>query len=244
MTKVFYLYGERCSGTNVVERLVEQNFGLHVSWEYGYKHWPEMTTDWSALDGPIVIVTRNPIGYFSSLFRKPWHAPDEIKQLELSEFLRSSWWNVYNEEVGVSSGDPRYNQPMERELDPETGQRFKNVIQMRTSRLRALRRIFESKDTGIVHVRFEELQGDQYTVVNRISNDCGIELIHYKPKRVLDYKGNVGWKRKLYNRVIFSHIWKNYKRPVSYSAEDLAFIKNELDPELEKYWGYCWDSIF
>ena len=42
MEREFLLFGERCTGTNVVQSLVETNFNMKVSWRFRYKHWPKI----------------------------------------------------------------------------------------------------------------------------------------------------------------------------------------------------------
>ncbi len=37
--KYFTIYGERCSGTNFLEETIKANFGLQITWKYGWKHF-------------------------------------------------------------------------------------------------------------------------------------------------------------------------------------------------------------
>ena len=39
MIKKFTIYGERCSGTNYLQNLVNDNFEIELTWEYGWKHF-------------------------------------------------------------------------------------------------------------------------------------------------------------------------------------------------------------
>ena len=39
MVKYFTIYGERCSGTNFIERAIVKNFEIELTWKYDYKHF-------------------------------------------------------------------------------------------------------------------------------------------------------------------------------------------------------------
>ena len=37
--KKYTIYGERCSGTNYLENIININFDVNITWEYGWKHF-------------------------------------------------------------------------------------------------------------------------------------------------------------------------------------------------------------
>ena len=39
MIKKYTIYGERCSGTNYLENIIDINFDVNLTWEYGHKHF-------------------------------------------------------------------------------------------------------------------------------------------------------------------------------------------------------------
>ena len=239
MEREFLLYGERCTGTNVVQSLVENNFNMKVSWRFRYKHWPEIDGNQDEVDLPIVIVTRNPFSYFSSLYRMPWHAPEEIRKLDFSNFLRSEWWNVYNEEVHVGPDDARYGKEMPRELFHQEGRRYKNVIEMRGTKLRQLADIFNSKSQRIVVVDFEELRSDQVSVVNRLSRTWKIAKRYSNARIISDYKGADSWRRRMFNLMTIGFFRKQVtRRDIIYAASDIDFVLENLDFEVESFFGY------
>ena len=63
-----------------------------------------------------------------SLQRTPWHVAPALRGLPMAEFLRHEWWCVWDEDGEVFPGDPRYGTEMMIERDPETQQRFANVL--------------------------------------------------------------------------------------------------------------------
>ena len=39
MLKKYTIYGERCSGTKYLEQLMDSNFDIKLTWEFGWKHF-------------------------------------------------------------------------------------------------------------------------------------------------------------------------------------------------------------
>ena len=39
MLRKYAIYGERCSGTNYLENIININFDVKITWEYGWKHF-------------------------------------------------------------------------------------------------------------------------------------------------------------------------------------------------------------
>lgn len=71
--KKFTILGERCSGTNFLEKAIIANFNLELTWEYGYKHFFGFS-DYSNSDNVLFIgIVRDPIQWLLSLFKQPHH---------------------------------------------------------------------------------------------------------------------------------------------------------------------------
>lgn len=235
--KNFYLYGERCSGTNVIQKLIEINTSYRVAWDHGYKHWPKQRS-WDDVLEPIVLVTRNPFDYFKSLYRKPWHAPDSIKNLSFEDFLRAEWWNIYDEEAHILPGDELYGKERMEERHPKKGRRFKNVIEMRTEKLRYLKTIYLSKAPKVSLVSFEDMIIDQKMTVKKILRDWG-EGSNKRIKIIKSYKGSATLKRRTFNILTFYMFQKNVvTRGGDLSKNSEEYIRSNLDPELEAFFRY------
>ena len=44
MLKKYTIYGERCSGTSYLQNIMDINFDIQLSWEYGWKHFLDFMT--------------------------------------------------------------------------------------------------------------------------------------------------------------------------------------------------------
>lgn len=134
----FQVYGQRCSGTNALIKLLEQNLeGLEFTEDFGFKHWlvpPEVEIPDDVF---VIVIARQVDQWLRSLHAKPWHAHPDLKDLEFGEFIRAEWRSVWDEDFwGIDKEHPKFGQPIEEELCPQTGLPFPNAIAMRTAKMR------------------------------------------------------------------------------------------------------------
>ena len=134
----FQVYGQRCSGTNALIKLLERNLeDLEFTEEFGFKHWlvpPEVEIPEDVF---VIVIARQVDQWLRSLHAKPWHAHADLKELEFGDFIRAEWRSVWDEDFwGIDRDHPKFLQPIEEEFCPQTGLPFPNVIAMRTAKLR------------------------------------------------------------------------------------------------------------
>jgi glycosyltransferase involved in cell wall biosynthesis len=107
--KKFAIFSERNSGSNYLQQLLEVNFGLESTCEFGFKHWwipglpdrPSMntTTDREVQrhfkdqsdDVLFIILTRNPVEWLRSMFVRPHHLRADLHKKDFEEFLETEW---------------------------------------------------------------------------------------------------------------------------------------------------------
>lgn len=93
------LYGERCSGTNFLQRLVERNLAKSYTWNpFGWKHGFPSSEIATAEDCLFLVIYRHPVPWIKSLSNKRWHASSQLKELSFSDFIRAEWVSIY--EIG------------------------------------------------------------------------------------------------------------------------------------------------
>ncbi len=83
MTKVQIL-GERCSGTNFLERLLISNFNIECVWSAGWKHWPERNL--MQADVTYIYIHRNIDDWTGSNVAKRHHVPKDVRDI-----LQEKW---------------------------------------------------------------------------------------------------------------------------------------------------------
>ena len=126
----FMVFGERNSGTNYLSNLISSNFGLVDSNLIMWKHWMGFrnpNANLSVLDNTLAIgIIRDPIDWLSSMKAHAPHA-SHISNLSWPNFLQSEWWSIHdNRDYGYEIMEDR---------DFDTGQRYQNIMKMRSKKL-------------------------------------------------------------------------------------------------------------
>lgn len=223
------IFGERCSGTNYLQALLERNLPrASLCRDYGFKHFFPRVAPGQAPDCLFVIIYREPLDWLSSLYRNPWHVAPELRRLPFSDFIRHEWWCVWDEDAGVRPGDERYGSEMLQERCPDTGRRFRDVLAMRSSKIRAWEAL---RDTvaHAVSLNYETLRRDPAAAIARLEQDFGLRTAP-RFRDVRQYKGGrwyQGWRARLLR-----------KPPPAIGAADRDYILARLDQALERRIGY------
>jgi len=237
--KFIQIYGERSTGTNYLHHLLEQNIkGVKVGYKFGWKHGfakinkiKEEATD----SDLILVITKEPYSWLVSMYKKPHHAPQMLK-LSFSEFLREEWacYEGKNFDSRDLEKDPLLpEQEMMFERNPDTNERFGNVIRLRESKMRRLLRI---KDENIVKniefIRYEDLLLAPRKKILSVADNHKLK-IKGPIKLSSGYFGKNPSKK--FDRKDF-YLQKQYLD--GYKVSDLKFTNSQLDEELEARYGY------
>jgi len=151
----FTIYGERCSGTKWLTVLIEDNLGLPVTWEFGWKHFFGGTQKLPGRDATgstlFVCVVRDPVDWVNSLYRMPHHLTGPQVRGGVDAFMT---------EPVEFEGKP--------EADGRTGMAYKSVMQMRHRKCDYLVRALPQLVDRYVLVRYEDLVDDLAGTMARI----------------------------------------------------------------------------
>lgn len=201
---------------------------------YGHKHF----SPWLCLDpedflGPrhfydfaksddclFVVIFRDPYDWIRSLYQNPWHVVEELRSKSFQDFIRFPW------EINTTDPDTTkqylYNPLLD--CDPVTGLLFKNVFKLRSRKIENMLAI-RDKVKNIYYVNYETVRDKPYEFLEEIAQLYNLPLkgVYHN---VETYKGDSPQGQ-----------YKKKKYPPLTSA-DLAYINEELDPELEALLGY------
>ena len=217
------IFGERCSGTNYVAQLLRRNLlGLRLTDEFGWKHgWPDRVTG-AAEHCVFVVVHRDPFAWAESLHRQPWHAAPPLRELPFAQFLRTPWWCCWGQDMALAPNDPRIGSEMQHERDPVTGERFDNVLSLRTAKLRAWLAL-AGRVRHFAVVRYEDAVQEPRRLVQELAQRCGLR--------------RWPWLRPV-------RTWKGGKDPFvaravsPFAPADVDWIRSSLDLALERACGH------
>lgn len=228
MITTICILGERTSGTTFVQALITANTNMKFNCSFGHKHFRQDIVKLEKTDTSRILflfITRDVIQWLQSLNVNTFHADLPIRRCtDFSKFIRMEWKCIEDETSGVSQLDKKYGQEMMYERDPLTGERFKNVIKMRTSKIQHYLVDVSSRVENFEHVKYEDVRDDPQEWLNKISEKYNIRLNpKFVPINSVRGKGRVPYSIKEYPEIC---------------KEDYEYILNEICIETEKYIGY------
>lgn len=224
------IFGERCSGTNFLEKLLKTNVQNidEDYFYYGWKHFPcwfdfpcppelpkRNYTLENNQDCLFIIIFRDPYNWLRSLHSRPYHATHNLHHIPFAEFIRAKWTTkpLQMKEYACV------------EINPKTKLPFANILQLRTARIVNMLKI-QDLVPNYYMINYETLSRNPQEVLEEISRLFGIELEEaFRP--VVAHLRGMG-KKKVYKGSSYPEI----------SAEDLQYINRNLNWALEKKIGY------
>lgn len=225
MIKNFTIYGERCSGTNFLEALFtgksffyddskldldpkfkkqsKAAFNLPITWDFGHKHFFGFKDKEILEHGNETLflgIVRDPFRWLSSLFVERHHVPQ--CNWSYDKFLFGEWYSIDHDRFSE-----KFLQEELEDRNFNTGKRYKNIFELRKSKLEYLYDKMPKLAKHYMLIRYEDLCNNQENIVNAISSRFGLEIINnnyvkpkvQKPHEVLnDYnqliEDNLQWK--------------------------------------------------
>ncbi len=237
MIKYIQIYGERNSGTNYLHFLLEHNIkNIKVGYKYGWKHGfakVDQMKDQVNAEDLIICLFKDPYSWLVSMHGKPHHAP-QLVGTTFSEFIRSEWacYTGDNYDVRDLVKDPVTDETeMLYERNPETQQRFANVIKLRSAKIRKVKEL-QKFWPNIIYMRYEELLQSPRITVCDIAGKFKMKLKGpvQLSKGYFGKNPNKKWDRSAYYQE------KQYLK--HYTQEDLTFVNEQIDWEYENILGY------
>ncbi|HIG47893.1 MAG TPA: hypothetical protein EYQ20_16230 [candidate division Zixibacteria bacterium] len=235
MIDYIQIFGDRGSGTNYLASLIRKNFKrVAITSDFGGKHWfvknhfprskPNTTTDNECVrpvtdssDTLFLVIYKNPYAWLCSIHRRPIHG-DGHWSLSFSEFIRKPWTSYTTKKL-----NPLWDENPE---DYYFIEEARNILELRTQKIQHFNALAEIAE-NICFLNYESLTAD-VDILHQIATTYGIDL---KRSQIVNdpYRANSGKKK----RVGFV--------PTKYpeiSAEGLAFIRENLNWEVEQSIGY------
>ncbi len=216
----FQIYGERCSGTNALIRLVEANFPeLTFTEDYGFKHWLVPEDMVIAKDVAVIVIAREVGEWLRSLYRQPWHTSPAMRALSFSDFIRAPWDTIWDTEFwNIDEDHPLLGTPIMEERCPVTGDPFANAITMRNAKL-ANWTATARRAGAALFFSHEQLVQDPVSLVRQIETTTGCSSHDsFVPVRSYKGQGNRAFRARGYEPL---------------NESDRHFVADNLDEPLE-----------
>ena len=177
MLKKYTIYGERCSGTNYLENIINMNFDVNITWEYGWKHFFGFQDDKleNSDDTLFICIVRNLPDWINSLYRNKHHLPLKYKknmsdEEKIDEFLNKEFW---------SFNDNNKNRDTTKEIMEDrniyTKERYKNIFELRHTKIKWMLEDLPNKVKNCIFIKYEDLVDDLETTLLKI-RDKGLKI--------------------------------------------------------------------
>lgn len=158
--RTFTILGERASGTHFLQHAMLKNFTL--DYVRGEKHFfgfqPLVPKD----EELVMIIVREPVAWVNSFFQNPFHVPD-TNLGSPRDFVTREWFSTYNFEGQDGS-------EILQDRDMHTGQRYKNLLEMRRVKYRFLLDKVFAASKHVCVLRYEDLSQDYDVVLTHIQD--------------------------------------------------------------------------
>ena len=225
------MFGERCSGLTYVEHRMTETFpGLSMTHEYGWAHG-FVNPPYIRPSSFCVVVVRNVLDWVQHLHRTPFQAGEWSQDASISQFLRNEWSCTTN---GRVLGKPYHKLGLARntefmsERHPMTGQRIRNVIELRTLKMMSLLKL-QHLTPNCAYLRYEDMVA---------AGDDMMDMLQAR----LNMPKRADLAEVELDLALQGHPPRDLDAPLAeLSEEDLRFIGAELDHETEAAFGYSYD---
>lgn len=188
----FTIYGERNSGTNFLEKIIERNFDIPATWEFGWKHFfgwksKEISNDTKTL---FLGLVRNPYDWIMALNRTKHHIPMS-NHGDITQLLLNEWYSInktypmhitdingirkmvkQNARTCVHKIESRFHKEKEvlEDRNWKNGNRYHNIFELRKNKLEYLTEVMPKLTDRFVLLRYEDLLSACDETLRNIAN--------------------------------------------------------------------------
>lgn len=226
--KKFTVYGERCSGTNYIEDLIKKTFDLPVTWEYGWKHFFGFSDLENSDDCLFVAIVRNPYDWLKSLYLQKHHMAATLRH-DFGSFLQKEWYSfrdMVDKVNGKYYNQPRFEDFKYKEImhdrNLNTGERYKNVFEMRDVKNRFLYYELPKKVKNCCFITYDDLKNNPDIILKKMGKKFGLKANNVEQ----DFDYDPKYKQKFIEKIY--HIEPKYMR----------LINDKLNWPMEKKMGF------
>ena len=214
MIKYFTIYGERCSGTNFLEKTILENLNVSVHYDFNWKHFfgfYNFINIEKENETLFIGIVKEPIEWINSLFRDLHHIPSE-NRINIDAFLLNEFYSIED------------NKEIMEDRNMITKKRYSNIFELRKVKNDFLINKIQKLVKNYVLIKYEDLCNNHDNVLDYICTNFNIQKKNNPYVKIIKYKGKENY---------------NYKRKeIQIESDKIEIIKKSLDKEQEKILGY------
>ncbi len=224
MTEInrFCILGERCTGTNYLQKLMETNFNLtEETHKYGWKHFFGFSNYENSDDVLFIGIVRDPFQWLGSLNKKKHHLAPHLRQ-NMRVLLRAQFYSIYDE---YGHGE-KFGKEVMQDRNMFTGKRYKNVIELRNTKNKFLLDIMDKKVKNYILIRYEDLSTKTFEQLEIIRNKFDLKQKNNELINIIKHTKKKGTR------------WDENKDIYKPLPHNFNFVIKNIDLDLEHRLGY------
>ena len=154
----YTIYGERCSGTNYLEKLMKINFDVEITWSYGWKHFFGFNDLSNSDDVLFIGIVRNLCDWVNSFYREKHHLKPEITK-DHNSFLNNTFYSFHDDNTEIMQ-----------DRNIETNERYKNIFELRHVKNKFLIETMPKLVKNYCIITYDDLLNNFSDVMDKIKN--------------------------------------------------------------------------
>jgi len=168
----FTIYGERHSGTNFLEHCITQQFGLPLTYYFGFKHWfgftkPEVISYHRNV--LFIGIVRNPYDWLCAMYLAPHHVPLHTRH-NFYKLLTNEWYSEDGKKREILH-DRNY----------KTKERYKNIFELRKEKCYYLSQIMPVIANNYILISYDSFLKNHFNYLNIIGRRFNLKNIGEPP---------------------------------------------------------------
>lgn len=184
--KNFTIYGERCSGTNYLELLIEKNFNLPVTWEFGWKHYFGFSDLSQSRETLFLGIVRHPLDWINSLWNYPHHIVYSAKK-NRDSFLNNRIWSIHDNGDTAEKHDFGKDNLQSYHLY-EKNRPYNNIFELRSVKSDFLYNKVPFVINNYHFIKYEDLKNNTDEILTIISRKFNLKLNNNTVQNIYSYK--------------------------------------------------------
>ena len=170
MINKYVIYGERCSGTNYLQELMEMNFKVKLTNEFGHKHFfgfnRRKLLNTNTNNVLFICIVRDITKWLNSLYRTPHHLKHE-NCLSTDKFLNKPSIS-YQRNPKAYNGRDNQGQELQTNRNIYTHEQYKNIYELRHTKIKFLKEDLPKLVKHTIFIKYEDLLTNFENTMNKI----------------------------------------------------------------------------
>lgn len=158
----YTIYGERHSGTKLLQKIINANTTLKSTWDFGYKHFFGFTDPSLIIQENntlFVCIVRNPYDWLLAFYKEPHHVPSH-NRIPIGNFLFNEWYSVEDYEFDKTE--------IVLDRNFRSGHKYKNIFALRRHKIYYMRQVLPMLCNNLILLKYENLISNPIGIISSI----------------------------------------------------------------------------